>query len=657
MLQNDKTGALVRRAKKGDREAMSELYSKTCQRVYRTILGMVHNEETAQDLTQDTYLSAFSGIQKLEDPDRFQPWVVSTAVHKAKNHLRSSKPMLFSELENGAAAEDAPDLSPESSPEISLDRKETARIVKGLMDELSAPQRLAVELYYYDQLTTPEIARSLDIPQNTVKTQLYYARKKLEAGLRRLRENGTELGGLTAIGCLGFLPQMPQEPILPPKQAEEIFSGVLSKLPKQVAARTGRQLFKGLLGKIALGTAAAAAVGGIVAGGFLLNKSLSHPGDRQPVQSAVEQASRLDFSPTQDYGDLWQILEQDYAYLPFLTAHGTDVTALRARFLAEVEQVKTPEGYFGVLRRMVENGMGMTGSLRIYAPDEFAFYIRLLRTAPEGELGEYDRMWLTFAEDPNISPLYLEALEAAPTDAQQGKYYDNAAYPTVRWYQEEKAVYIHFTHCRGDLIERDSKLVEDALAKYPEAEHLIVDIRDNNGGANEYWEQVLLQPLGGDWEWNTRGFFRNTPDNAPFYTEVECAPVSQLTDCPDWATDMGLDWYYTMGLESHSDRPETGLKRWVLTNSRTCGAGAWLAAFSKGTGWAVTVGEHTSTSVGMTGMGVLRILPESGLLLQYGDAVQTPDGTLDAETGVLPEIACDSGHALDTCLEMIRSGE
>ena len=47
----------------------------------------------------------------------------------------------------------------------------------------------------------------------------------------------------------------------------------------------------------------------------------------------------------------------------------------------------------------------------------------------------------------------------------------------------------------------------------------------------------------------------------------------------------------------------------------------------------------------------------SGLLLAFGDAVETPDGGLGAETGVLPDVECEAKHALDTCLQMIDAGE
>ena len=49
--------------------------------------------------------------------------------------------------------------------------------------------------------------------------------------------------------------------------------------------------------------------------------------------------------------------------------------------------------------------------------------------------------------------------------------------------------------------------------------------------------------------------------------------------------------------------------------------------------------------------------PESGLLLQFGEAVETPDGGLDAETGVLPDVSCNPKQAMETCLSLIRESK
>ncbi len=661
MLQNEQTAALVKRAKKGDREAMSELYKQTCQRIYRTILGLVRDDETARDLTQDTYVAAFSGLQKLEDPERFQPWLISTAVHKSKNHLRRSRPVLFTELEDAAQPEQAPDLSPESSPEVSLERKETARIVNKLLGDLSESQRLAVELYYYDQLTTTEIARSLEIPQSTVKTQLHYARKKLEAGLRRLQEAGVELGGLTAAGCFGFMRSMEPEPVLPPRQAEEILSRVLPRLPKHVAAKTGAQLFKGVLGKIALSAAAVAVVGGAVAGGIAVSKNRGRGdlGDVRPVKTTeptavVETVEEPDGPFSADYEDLWTVLENDYPLLPYLAGLGMDLDAIKLEYGRQAAQASTVEEYMAVLTRLLENRLKMTGGLRLVLPSMYqAYYYGFMSELPDPE-AEAERAaavapWRAVLTDDGLSEVYAAPEISGYSDTAQSTYA-----PSVRWYKDEKAIQIHFYMSYDE--ERDKDLVEKVLARYPEAENLILDLRDCKGGSTEYWNSTVIEPLGGSWEVSLRGYYRGAPEIAPFYESLNCADVSELENVPAWVRELDLDKAYVEQVQIDTGKPASELKLWVLTNSRTSAAAVWLPAFAQATGWATVIGEHTSTSEGLSFQPVLVRLPKSGLLIEFSEAVETPRGDLQNVTGIVPDYECNSNDALDTCLELIAPG-
>lgn len=660
MQHKDQITTLVERAVKGDRDAMSDLYSQTCQRTYRTILGLVRDEQTAQDLTQETYMAAFSGLKRLEDPARFQPWLISTAVHKSKNHLRSARPVLFSELEDSAAVENLPDVRAEASPEISLDRAETTRIVRELLGELNESQRLAVELFYYDQLSTTEISQSLEIPQSTVKTQLHYARKKLEAGLRRLQSKGVELGGLTAAGCFGLLRSLPEEPVLPRRQAEAMLSNILEQAPVQVAAKTGKQLLRGSLGKLLLGALGVAAAGGLVLGGLKLFRHNPEVGDVQPTEPSIVQLTETEALPAADYASdyesLWTVLEQDYPYLPYLEAQGTDMESLKSYYQEQAALAKTPEAYLSVLRSLIENRLNLTGSLQVFGPEEFRLNMPYQDPPEDAELTSYQAAWYALLQDPRLSPLY-DWGEGGRDNPAAGMDASFSNPPTVRWYEDEKALLLFFPNCIVPNIDRDREVVAKALAEHPEAKNLIVDLRGCHGGEADYWAPVLLEPLGGDWSWTTRAYYRDTPTTAPFYADEDSHPVSELENPPEWVAELKLDRWYEIEMASHSPLPETGMKRWVLTNGQTYSGAAWLAGFCRASGWATVVGGPTSTSYGLARAAVGVILPESGLVLQFGEVVESPDGGLYQDTGILPDLPCEPKHALNTCLDLIRAGE
>ena len=138
--------ALVERAKAGDQDAFTALYEATNQEVYRTVRAMVRTDELALDIQQDAYVFAFTHLDQLGNPAKFRSWLRSIAANRTRSVLRKQTPVLFTELEteDGESFPELPDLSPESQPELSLERKETANLVREILDGLSDGQRLLV---------------------------------------------------------------------------------------------------------------------------------------------------------------------------------------------------------------------------------------------------------------------------------------------------------------------------------------------------------------------------------------------------------------------------------------------------------------------------------------------------------------------------------
>ena len=107
--------------------------------------------------------------------------------------------------------------------------------------------------------------------------------------------------------------------------------------------------------------------------------------------------------------------------------------------------------------------------------------------------------------DSRLSELYVVPEQDAPDPISS-----QAFVPYVRWRRNEKAIQITFYTCYFN--ERDRDVVTNALAKYPEAENLIIDIRGNLGGNDAYWVEDVIEPLGGNWEFSYRGYYRDTPE-------------------------------------------------------------------------------------------------------------------------------------------------
>ena len=290
---------LVSRARAGDQDAFAALYEATSKDVYCAVRAMVRTEEMAMDIQQDTYVFAFTHLDQLGDPDKFRAWVHSIAVNRTRSLLRKQTPVLFSELE----AEEDPvpeiaDFSTESSPELSLDRKETVRLVREILEELSDGQRLLIGLYYYDQMPVGKIAEALEVTPGTVKKQLSRARKKIEAAVKRLEENGTKLYGLSPLPVLLALLRG-QTPAARAERA--VLTGTLSKAgvtAKAVAIHLGRPFFETALGRVVVGVLAAVVVGGGVVGYNWFQARATYGPDRVP--ETVETAENLTTEPTAD---------------------------------------------------------------------------------------------------------------------------------------------------------------------------------------------------------------------------------------------------------------------------------------------------------------------------------------------------------------------
>lgn len=197
---------LLEQAKKGDPDAVSVLYIRTYDSVYTTLKLLICDEETVLDLLQDAYLKGIQNLGQLREADKFRPWIKRIARNLAVDHLRKKKMVLFSQMEEEMDGPmDFEDDRTTSLPDKVIDQRETARLLREILDGLNPEQRVVVEMYYYDQLSVREIAANLGISENTVKSRLLYGRRKIEASVNILEKQGTKLYGLAPVPFLLLL--------------------------------------------------------------------------------------------------------------------------------------------------------------------------------------------------------------------------------------------------------------------------------------------------------------------------------------------------------------------------------------------------------------------------------------------------------------------
>lgn len=174
-----------KKVKAGDKKAFEQLYKSTYDRNYYIVFKMLNHEQDTLDVLQETYIKIFTKLDQFtyRGPDSFSSWSGKIAANMAVDFLRKKKPILFTEMEQngeyGIPEFDIEDLSLRYRPEIAYDKKETADIVEKLLNSLSEEQRICTVLYYLQDMSIKEIAKICNCSENTIKSRLYYGRRKI----------------------------------------------------------------------------------------------------------------------------------------------------------------------------------------------------------------------------------------------------------------------------------------------------------------------------------------------------------------------------------------------------------------------------------------------------------------------------------------------
>ncbi len=172
---------LVIEVKRGDRKAFDKLVRRYKDKMFSLAYRMTGERETALDIVQDTFFSAFSNINKFRADSSFSSWLYRIASNKALNFLKRKRLLTFIPLADRSANEPVYDTSD------SAERHELAREIALAINDLPAKQKLTFNLRYYEQMPFGEIAAILDKSESTVKTNYKKAIEKLRRKLKNFR--------------------------------------------------------------------------------------------------------------------------------------------------------------------------------------------------------------------------------------------------------------------------------------------------------------------------------------------------------------------------------------------------------------------------------------------------------------------------------------
>jgi len=164
---------LIERIAAGDKLAMQVLFARHRTNVYRWLLRFVGNETVADDLLSDVFLDVWQQAGRFEGRAAVTTWLLSIARYKALSARRRRTEAELDETIETTVADSA------DNPELVLQRKSRNELVRAALMKLSPDHREIIDLVYYHEKSVEDCALILNIPAATVKTRMFYARKKL----------------------------------------------------------------------------------------------------------------------------------------------------------------------------------------------------------------------------------------------------------------------------------------------------------------------------------------------------------------------------------------------------------------------------------------------------------------------------------------------
>ena len=293
-MEKDDIKKLVLQAAQGNKAAFGALYEETGRTVYFSCLKLLGDPQLAEDITQETYLTALQKLGTLAQPENFPAWVNRIGINLCKMHFRNNA---SPEDNSEEIIEEIPDegLIPEEY--VSNDAKR--KIIMDIIDTvLTEEQRQSVILYYFDMLTVPEIAEVMNCTTGTVTSRLSAARKKIKEAVLIYEENNNDrLHAAVPVFILSKLLNKEASNTVLPKLT--VFTGSASAanaVPDSVTSTKtisgGKGMFSTVKAKVIAGVCAAAVVGGGITAAVVLSSNGSKDNDNDDGVVVVTESQK-----------------------------------------------------------------------------------------------------------------------------------------------------------------------------------------------------------------------------------------------------------------------------------------------------------------------------------------------------------------------------
>jgi RNA polymerase sigma-70 factor, ECF subfamily len=197
---NSSDETLVAKIAAGDQIALRTLFARHQVRLYRFLVRMVRDERLAEELLSDVFLSVWRHAARYEGRATVSTWLLAIGRFRALSAMGRRTEVNLDDQAACALPDSADD------PEISLQKKDAGKVLRKCVAALTPAHDQIIDLVYYHEKTIGEVAQILGIPEATVKTRMFYARRKLaelvEAACQKPKSGAGALGKISARGTI-----------------------------------------------------------------------------------------------------------------------------------------------------------------------------------------------------------------------------------------------------------------------------------------------------------------------------------------------------------------------------------------------------------------------------------------------------------------------
>jgi RNA polymerase sigma-70 factor (ECF subfamily) len=162
----------------GDRLALQKLYVRYNVWVFRFLLRVLGDQAVAEEITNEVFLEVWQHASRFERKSSPLTWMLPIAENKAGSALRRREVTGLADDEMAEIAD------PDDTPELAAQKEDKSRLIRACIERLSVEHRTILDLVYYQESSIGEVSKILNVPENTIRARMFYARKKLSIALK-----------------------------------------------------------------------------------------------------------------------------------------------------------------------------------------------------------------------------------------------------------------------------------------------------------------------------------------------------------------------------------------------------------------------------------------------------------------------------------------